>query len=89
MLHDFMLPSLQSVKTQADFLITTQKDLDSPGRYIDGDTKNSSFDIVADLQKILGVFMKDPTQYSGYTNTMKDDASGLITGRFQSGSWAQ
>jgi hypothetical protein len=51
-LDRFILPSLLSVKEQADFLISTQKDLESPGEYIDNNDKNSSFDIVVDLQKI-------------------------------------
>lgn len=88
-LDRLMLPSLLSVKEQADFLISTQKDLDSPGRYMDGDTKNSPFDLVDDVQKILGLFMKDPPQFGGSANTMKNDAPGLITGRFETGSWAQ
>ena len=69
-----MVPSLVSVKKQTDFQIDTQKDLDSPGRYADGDTKNSPFDLIDDIQKISGLYMKDPPQYGGYTNTMKNDA---------------
>ena len=41
------------------------------------------------MHKIAGLFLKDPPKYEGYTNTMKEDAGGLITGRFQSGNWAQ
>ena len=73
-LRNFTVSSLRSVKKQTDFQIATQKDLDSAGRYIDGDTKNSPYDIVDDMQKLAALFMKDPPQYDGYKNTMKNDA---------------
>jgi len=84
-----MLPSLQDVREQVDFQVTFQKDLDSPGKYMDNDKKNSPFDLMDDQEKIARIFMKDPPKYEGYTNTMKDDARGLITGRFETGNWAQ
>jgi len=88
-LWNFSLSSLRSVKKQTDFQVSTQRNLDSTGRYTDGDTKNSPYDIVDDQQKLARLFMKEPPQFDGYTNTMKEDAGGLITGRFESGSWAQ
>lgn len=88
-LNRFIITSLVSVREQAKFLASTHSDLESPGAYGDENIQNSPFDLVNDQQKIAGLFMKEPPQYEGYTNTMKQDASGLITGQFQTGSWAQ
>lgn len=72
-----------------DSQITLHHDLTAPGSYVDGDLTNSPYDIMDDVQKILKLLFNDPPQYAGYVNTMQNDASGLITGRFETGQWAQ
>ncbi|MFA6079924.1 MAG: hypothetical protein WC753_00380 [Candidatus Gracilibacteria bacterium] len=81
--------SLQSLKKQTDSAMSTAKNIKDINLYTDGDEKNSPFDLVADVQKLMKLFLKDPLEYMGLINTMNDDANGLITGRFETGNWAQ
>jgi hypothetical protein len=69
--------------------MSTAKNIKDINLYTDGDEKNSPFDLVADVQKLMKLFLKDPLEYMGLINTMNDDANGLITGRFETGNWAQ
>lgn len=89
LLDDFIYDSLTDIEKQVDYLSNKQLNLDSSGRYSDADLTNSPYDIMHDIYKILNLFLKDPIQYEWYINTMQDDARGLITGRFETGQWAQ
>jgi hypothetical protein len=89
MLNDLIAGMLTTILEDADYLIRTHHDVTAPGSYADGDLSNSSYDIIDDMQKVLNLFLKTPSQYGGFINTMQSDAPGLITGRFETGQWAQ
>lgn len=88
-LDQFIYDILSDIQSQVDYLANKQTHLDSMNRYADGDLTNSSYDIMDKMKKILGLFINDPFEYEWYVNTMNDDARGLITGRFETGQWAQ
>jgi hypothetical protein len=88
-LNDLMAGMLTTIINDADYLIKAQHDMTAPGSYADGDTSNSSYDLMDDMQKIQKLLFAEPEKYDGYVNTMKNDAPGLITGRFEVGQWAQ
>jgi hypothetical protein len=89
MLNDLIAGMLTTIVEDADYLIKTHHDMTAPGSYTDGDTSNSPYDLIDDMKKIMKLLFKDPIPYEGYINTMANDAPGLITGRFETGQWAQ
>lgn len=88
-LNDLIASMLDTIIEDTDYLIQTQHDIDAPGRYTDGDMSNSPYDLMDDMKKVLWILVKDPPEYEWYVNTMKNNAPGLITGRFETGQWAQ
>ncbi len=88
-LNDLIANMLTNIIEDTNYLIQTQQDLDAMGRYSDGDTSNSPYDLIDDMKKAVGILFQDAPGYEGYVNTMQNDASGLITGRFEVGQWAQ
>jgi len=85
LLVDALIPVVQQTNDQ----VQTYNDIKTPGSYTDGDLTNSPYDLMDDVQKIMKLLFQDPAQYDGVVNTMDSDAWGLITGRFQTGEWAQ
>ncbi len=88
-LNDLIAGMLTAIIEDTNYLIQTQQDLDAMGRYSDGDIENAPYDLIDDMKKVLWLLFQDAPEYEGYTNTMQNDASGLITGRFEVGQWAQ
>lgn len=88
-LNTFVAKKLTEIVQEAGYQSRFHHQMTSSAEYTDGDLSNSSFDIIDDVQKIMKLLFDDPAQYDGYVNTMRNDASGLITGRFQVGEWAQ
>ncbi|MEI6710725.1 MAG: hypothetical protein WCK88_00130 [bacterium] len=62
-LNDLVAGMLTTIVEDADYLIQMQQDVDTPGRYTDGDTSNSPYDLVDDMQKIYKLLFKDPPKY--------------------------
>ncbi len=88
LLDKFIFDTLTDIEKQVTYLVDKQWNLDSLGRYMDGNLKNSPYDLMDDMQKILRLLFKEPPEYEWYVNNMRDSAPGLITGRFETGSWA-
>ncbi len=63
------------------------RDSSAMGLYYDGDTNNSPYDLLDDIRKIDEIFFREVPEFWDYKNTSQNDASGIITGRFWSGTW--
>lgn len=88
-LNDLIAGMLTTIIEDTDYLIQMDQDILAFGEYSDLSTNNSPYDLMDDMQKVSKLLFKDPPQYEGYVNTMKNDAAGLITDRFEVGQWAQ
>ena len=51
------------------------------GLYTDGDTKNSDYDIVADIEKINGILFTEKIDYLGTKNVGKISLTKLLQGK--------
>lgn len=47
---------------------------------MDGDTTNSSYDIIADIEKINGIIFSTPIKYSGVRNSAAKSLSKILDG---------
>lgn len=66
---------LQSIKDQE-----TYETVGNVGLYMDGDTANSDFDIVADIQKINTLIFKSQDKYTGTRNKNSNAIRNMIAG---------
>lgn len=50
------------------------------GLYMDGNTSNSDYDIIADIDKINAILFTETEKYKGVTNTAKSSFAGFLAG---------
>lgn len=53
----------------------------SMGLYMDGDTSNSDYDIISDIEKINHLIFTEELKYNGTKNTSKFNLNNLISGK--------
>lgn len=51
------------------------------GVYMDGDTKNSDFDIIDDIKKIDAIIFTTPSSYNGQKNPTKTALENFLSGK--------
>ncbi|MBP6920985.1 hypothetical protein KBB89_00355 [Candidatus Gracilibacteria bacterium] len=77
-----------SILTQIKEQMMSFRDISSMGLYYDGDTDNSLYDLMADLQQIDEKYFNEIPPLGPYKNTMLADVSGLISGQASpTGEW--
>ena len=59
----------------------TIENLSSLGLYMDGDTGNSDYDLLTDIQKINSVIFSQDIKYEGATNTSSKSFANLLAGK--------
>jgi hypothetical protein len=52
-ISDFVTTNLDGIVRAVDYNMRLQNDIDSPGRYADGDMSNSPYDLMDDIKKIM------------------------------------
>ena len=57
--------------TKARNDMSTYEKVSSMGVYMDGDTSNSDYDILSDIQKINGIIFTETLTYNGVRNSAK------------------
>ncbi len=71
----------QSVENQSYKEQNNLEQLSSIGLYSDGDTSNSDYDIVADIDKINTILFSAPEKYTGVKNNAKDALSKFLSNK--------
>lgn len=63
---------------------TQQQDLENSagiGLYMDGDTSNSDFDIITDIEKINTIIFAQPDKYEGKKNNLNNKLNDFLKGK--------
>lgn len=71
----------QWVESQSSKEQNNLEQLSSIGLYSDGDTSNSDYDIIADIDKINAIIFSTPEKYTGVKNNAKDALSKFLSNK--------
>lgn len=87
-LNEFLSDNMEEVRGQVQEQMDIAEDNQYLGQYYDCDTDNSSFDILADISKIQGLFFEESPLCNGYKNDLQENYPGIINLEIEQGEWA-
>lgn len=80
-LTDCLIDRYDAIKAQTRDEQKNMENWSFIGLYMDGDTTNSDYDIVADIDKINSIIFSENLKYSGAKNTSAKSFTDLLAGK--------